>query len=148
VKLGAVRVGWREDFDWNQAHAETIEVLRRQANVSVVEEGDVAETQDVTRSMGPIIKLDGADFMLGVSFGYFDPFMIDLAKRHPDVQVRHAAPPSSAERHLAHFSCRPPSSPCPQWCAARARRGSSSSSAAAASAAGSRYSTRREGWCR
>ena len=30
--------------------------------------------------------------VLGTSFGYFDPFMIDLATKYPDVQFRHASP--------------------------------------------------------
>jgi simple sugar transport system substrate-binding protein len=103
VTLGAVYVGPRDDFGWNQAHAVAMEVLRRQPNVSVVEEEKVAETQDVTRSMESMIKLDGADLILGTSFGYFDPFMIDLAKRYPKVQFRHAAPLWNAERHPANL---------------------------------------------
>ncbi|MFZ2102442.1 MAG: BMP family ABC transporter substrate-binding protein, partial [Oricola sp.] len=35
---------------------------------------------------------DGANLILGTSFGYFSPFMQDLAKKYPDVEFRHAAP--------------------------------------------------------
>ena len=38
-----------------------------------------------------MIKLDGASLIFATSFGYFDPFMLDMAKKYPDVQFRHAA---------------------------------------------------------
>ncbi len=103
VVLGAVYVGPRDDFGWNQAHAVAMEVLKGLSNVSVVEEENVAETQDVTRSMESMINLDGANLILGTSFGYFDPFMVELAARHPDVQFRHAAPLWNAESHPANL---------------------------------------------
>jgi basic membrane protein A and related proteins len=103
VVLGAVYVGPRDDFGWNQAHAVAMEVLRGLPNVTVVEEENVAETQDVTRSMESMINLDGANLILGTSFGYFDPFMVELAARYPNVQFRHAAPLWSAERHPANL---------------------------------------------
>jgi basic membrane protein A and related proteins len=92
VILGVVYVGPRDDFGWNQAQAVAIEVLKTVPNVTVIEEENVPETDAVTQSMESMINLDGANLILGTSFGYFDPFMIDLAKKYPDVQFRHAAP--------------------------------------------------------
>ena len=39
-----------------------------------------------------MINLDGAGLILATSFGYYTPFVVDLAKKYPDVQFRHAAP--------------------------------------------------------
>ena len=38
--------------------------------------------------MESMITLDGAKLIFGTSFGYFDPFMIDMAKKYPDVVFR------------------------------------------------------------
>jgi basic membrane protein A and related proteins len=92
VVLGVVYVGPRDDFGWNQAHAVAMDVLKAVPNVTVIEEENVPETDAVSQSMESMINLDGANLILGTSFGYFDPFMIDLANKYPDVQFRHAAP--------------------------------------------------------
>jgi simple sugar transport system substrate-binding protein len=39
--------------------------------------------------MESMIQLDGAKLLFPTSFGYFDPFMIDMAKKYPNVQFRH-----------------------------------------------------------
>jgi basic membrane protein A and related proteins len=99
VILGAVYVGPRDDFGWNQAHAVAMEILKSVPNVKVLEEENVPETDACAKSMESMINLDGANLILGTSFGYFDPFMIDLAKKYPDVQFRHAAPLWSKDKH-------------------------------------------------
>ena len=50
------------------------------------------ETDAVSKSMESMINLDGAGLILATSFGYYTPFVIDLAKKYPDVEFRHAAP--------------------------------------------------------
>ena len=92
VVLGAVYVGPRDDFGWNQAHAVAMEILKETENVEVIEEENVPETDAVAQSMESMINLDGANLILGTSFGYYSPFMVDLAKQYPDVEFRHAAP--------------------------------------------------------
>jgi basic membrane protein A and related proteins len=99
VVLGAVYVGPRDDFGWNQAHAVAMEILKKVPSVKVLEEENVAETDAVSKSMESMINIDGANLILGTSFGYFDPFMIDLAKKYPNVQFRHAAPLWSKDKH-------------------------------------------------
>ncbi len=49
------------------------------------------ETIAAAQSMESMIELDGAGLIFATSFGYFDPFMLDTAKKYPDVQFRHAA---------------------------------------------------------
>ena len=65
----------------------------------MLEEENVPETDACAKSMESMINLDGANLILGTSFGYFDPFMVDLAKKYPDVQFRHAAPLWSKDKH-------------------------------------------------
>ena len=92
IVLGAVYVGPRDDFGWNQAHATAMEVLRQVPGVTVIEEENVPETDAVAQSMESMINLDGANLILATSFGYYSPFVVDTARKYPDVQFRHAAP--------------------------------------------------------
>ena len=92
IVLGAVYVGPRDDFGWNQAHAQAMEILKSVPGVTVIEEENVPETDAVSQSMESMINLDGANLILATSFGYYSPFVVDLAKKYPDVQFRHAAP--------------------------------------------------------
>lgn len=92
VIIGTIYVGPRDDFGWNQSHAAAMDILRTVPGVTVVEEENVAETNAVTQSMESIINLDGANLILATSFGYYNPFVIDVAKKFPSVQFRHCAP--------------------------------------------------------
>src|ERR1041384_4346330 len=91
VILGIVYVGPKDDFGGNQAHAVSVEALKALPGVTVVEEENVPETDAVSKSMESMIQLDGAGLIFATSFGYFDPFMIAMAEKYPDVQFRHAA---------------------------------------------------------
>jgi basic membrane protein A and related proteins len=99
VTIGIVYVGPRDDFGWNQAHAVAVQALKALPGVKAVEEENVPETDACAKSMESMVNLDGANIILGTSFGYFDPFMIDLAKKYAKVEFRHAAPLWSAEKH-------------------------------------------------
>ena len=81
VVLGIVYVGSRADFGWNQAHAVAMEALRKLPDVRIVEEENVPETLAVAKSMESMINLDGANIMLATSFGYYNPFVVDTAKK-------------------------------------------------------------------
>ncbi|CAN5125265.1 BMP family ABC transporter substrate-binding protein [soil metagenome] len=91
LTIGIVYVGPRDDFGWNQAHAVAAKALKAIPGVTVVEEENVPETDAVSKSMESMIKLDGATLVFATSFGYFDPFMLDMAKKYPKVEFRHAA---------------------------------------------------------
>ena len=82
----------RDDFGWNQAHAVAITALKTEPGVKVVEEENVPETDACAKSMESMINLDGAGLILATSFGYYAPFVVDLAKKYPKVKFRHAAP--------------------------------------------------------
>src|ERR1700751_3066520 len=99
VTIGIVYVGPRDDFGWNQAHAVAVKALKTMSGVKVVEEENVPETDACGKSMESMVNLDGANIVLGTSFGYFDPFMVDLAKKYAKVEFRHAAPLWDAKKH-------------------------------------------------
>ena len=99
VVVGLVYVGPRDDFGWNQAHAVAAKALKAVPGVKVVEEENVPETVAVAKSMESMINLDGANLIFATSFGYFDPFVVDMAKKYPDVQFRHAAPLWNKDKH-------------------------------------------------
>lgn len=90
--IGAIYVGPRDDFGWNQSHAAAMNILRGVPGVTVVEEENVAETNAVTQTMESMINLEGANLILATSFGYYSPFVVDLAAKYPNVQFRHCAP--------------------------------------------------------
>jgi basic membrane protein A len=92
LTVGIVYVGARDDFGWNQAHAVAIQALKKVPGVRVVEEENVPETDACSKSMESMINLDGAGLILATSFGYYSPFVVDLAKKYPKVEFRHAAP--------------------------------------------------------
>jgi basic membrane protein A and related proteins len=99
VTIGIVYVGPRDDFGWNQAHAVAVQSLKSLPGVKAVEEENVPETDACAKSMESMVNLDGANIVLGTSFGYFDPFMVDLAKKYAKVEFRHAAPLWDASKH-------------------------------------------------
>src|SRR6202035_554897 len=92
VTIGIVYVGPRDDFGWNQAHAVAAQALKSIPGVNVVEEENVPETDACAKAMESMVNLDNANIILGTSFGYFDPFMVDLSKKYAKVEFRHATP--------------------------------------------------------
>ncbi len=88
LTVGFIYVGPRDDFGYNQAHAEGAAAVKAMAGVTVVEEENVAETIDVQKSM---INLDGASLIFPTSFGYFNPHILELAPKYPVVRFQHAA---------------------------------------------------------
>jgi simple sugar transport system substrate-binding protein len=91
LTVGFIYVGPRDDFGYNQAHAEGAAAVKAMAGVTVVEEENVAETIDVQKSMESMINLDGATLLFPTSFGYFNPHILELAPKYPDVRFQHAA---------------------------------------------------------
>jgi basic membrane protein A and related proteins len=88
--IGAIYVGPRDDFGWNQAHAAGMKAIAKLPNITVLEAENIPETDDVAKQMDDMVA-KGAQLIFATSFGYFDPFMLDAAKRHPNVQFRHCA---------------------------------------------------------
>ncbi|CAM5772858.1 ABC transporter substrate-binding protein [Labrys miyagiensis] len=92
LTIGVIYVGARDDFGWNQSHAVAVKALKDVPGVKIVEEENVPETDAVSKTMESMINLDGANLILATSFGYYSPFVVDMAKQYADVTFRHAAP--------------------------------------------------------
>jgi len=97
--IGFIYVGPRDDYGYNQAHAEAAAVLKKMPGVKVVEEEKVPETVAVEKSMESMINLDGATLVFPTSFGYFDPHMLRMAAKYPKVQFRHCGGLWTAGKH-------------------------------------------------
>jgi simple sugar transport system substrate-binding protein len=87
--VGFIYVGPRDDYGYNQSHAEGAAALKAMPGIKVVERENVPETIDVTKTMEAMINLEGASLLFPTSFGYFDPFMLAAAKKYPAVEFRH-----------------------------------------------------------
>ncbi len=87
--IGFIYVGPKDDYGYNQAHAEAAAVLKKMPGIKIVEEEKVPETDDVSKTMESMIELDGASLLFPTSFGYFDPYMLKMAAKYPKVQFRH-----------------------------------------------------------
>lgn len=87
--VGFIYVGAKDDYGYNQAHAEAAAALKKRSGVTVIEEEKVPETNDVQKTMESMIGLDGATLLFPTSFGYFDPYMLRMADKYKNVQFRH-----------------------------------------------------------
>jgi simple sugar transport system substrate-binding protein len=89
LTIGFIYVGPKDDYGYNQAHAEGAAVLKSLPGIKVVEEEKVPETDDVEKTMQSMIELDDATLLFPTSFGYFDPYLLREAKKYPNIQFRH-----------------------------------------------------------
>jgi simple sugar transport system substrate-binding protein len=87
--VGFIYVGPRDDYGYNQAHAEGAAALKKIPGLKVVEEERVAETVAVQQTMDSMINLDGATLLFPTSFGYYDPHVIKMAQKYPKILFRH-----------------------------------------------------------
>jgi simple sugar transport system substrate-binding protein len=98
--VGFVYVGPKNDFGYNQSHAEAVAKLRKaKPGVRILEEEKVPETAAVEKTMESMINLDGANLLFLTSFGYFDPYMLRVAAKYPKVQFRHQGLLWDAAKH-------------------------------------------------
>ena len=89
LTVGVIYVGPRDDFGYNQAHAQAAAELKKMPGVKVVEEENVPETAAVQKTMSGMIAQDGAKLLFPTSFGYFDPHILALAPRNESVRFSH-----------------------------------------------------------
>ncbi|NJO81239.1 MAG: BMP family ABC transporter substrate-binding protein [Cyanobacteria bacterium RM1_2_2] len=91
ITIGFIYVGPKDDYGYNQAHAEGAAGMAKKFSwVKLVEEANVPETTAVAESMRSMIDIDGAVALFPTSFGYYDPHILKLAEEYPDVQFFHA----------------------------------------------------------
>ncbi len=87
--IGFIYVGAKDDYGYNQAHAEGAAGVAKIPGVKIVEQASVPETTEVQEAMRNMIEEDGVTVLFPTSFGYFDPHILELAKEYPEVQFFH-----------------------------------------------------------
>ncbi|KQX38421.1 BMP family ABC transporter substrate-binding protein [Variovorax sp. Root434] len=89
LTVGVIYVGARDDYGYNQAHAMAAAEIKKLPGIKVVEEENVPETAAVQKTMAGMISQDGAKLLFPTSFGYFDPHILAVAPKNPDVRFSH-----------------------------------------------------------
>jgi simple sugar transport system substrate-binding protein len=98
-------VGPKDDYGYNQAHAEgAAGMVKKFSWVKLVEEANVPETTAVAETMRSMIDIDGAKVLFPTSFGYFDPHILKMAKEYPDVQFFHCGGLYDESKHPKNIS--------------------------------------------
>ena len=88
LKVGILHIGSINDAGYNQAHAEGVQVMKKNLpNVEVIEVENVPEGADAERVMENMVR-QGANLIIPASFGYLDP-ALRVAKKYPDVKFVH-----------------------------------------------------------
>ncbi|MBE9191711.1 BMP family ABC transporter substrate-binding protein [Gloeocapsopsis crepidinum LEGE 06123] len=87
--IGFIYVGPKDDYGYNQAHAEGAAGIAQLPGVRVVDEANVPETTAVEESMRNMIEEDGVTVLFPTSFGYYDPHILKIAQEYPEVQFFH-----------------------------------------------------------
>jgi basic membrane protein A and related proteins len=89
ITMGFIYVGPKDDYGYNQAHAQGKAGVSKLPGVKTVEEASVPETIAVQETMKNMMVQDGATVLFPTSFGYFDPHILKVAKKFPTVQFLH-----------------------------------------------------------
>jgi basic membrane protein A and related proteins len=89
LTVGFIYVGPKDDYGYNQAHHEGAGIVAKMPGVKIREEEKVPETLDVQKTMESMINLDGAKLLFPTSFGYFDPHILKVAEKYPNVTFFH-----------------------------------------------------------
>ncbi|HSW26877.1 MAG TPA: BMP family ABC transporter substrate-binding protein, partial [Burkholderiaceae bacterium] len=89
MTVGFIYVGPRDDYGYNQAQAEAAAQVKKLEGLKVIEEENVPETTAVQKTMQGMIAQDGAALVFPTSFGYFDPHILAVAPKNPNVRFAH-----------------------------------------------------------
>ncbi|MDE5455823.1 BMP family ABC transporter substrate-binding protein [Bradyrhizobium sp. CSA112] len=87
--IGFIYVGSRDDYGYNQAHAQGAAALKKMRGLKVVEEEKVPETDAVEKTIESMVNLDGASLLFPTSFGYYNPHVIKMANKFPKLRFEH-----------------------------------------------------------
>jgi len=87
--VGVIYVGPKDDYGYNQAQAQAAAAIKKMPGITILEQEKVPETTDVQKVMGSMVEQDGAKLVFPTSFGYFDPHMLRVAQKYPDVRFAH-----------------------------------------------------------
>src|SRR5258705_4594707 len=87
--VGVIYVGPKDDYGYSQAQAQAAAAIKKMPGITVLEQEKVPETTDVQKVMGSMVEQDGAKLVFPTSFGYFDPHMLRMAEKYPNVRFAH-----------------------------------------------------------
>src|SRR4029078_1463459 len=87
--IGFIYVGSRDDYGYNQAHAQGAAALKKMSGIKGVEKEKVAETDAVEKTIESMINLDGAALLFPTSFGYYNPHVLKMATKFPKLRFEH-----------------------------------------------------------
>ena len=90
ITVGFIYVGTKDDYGYNQAHAEGAAAVKNIPGVKVLEVEKVAETKDCQQAMESMINLSEATLIFPTSFGYFNPHVLEIGKKYPKTTFLHA----------------------------------------------------------
>ncbi|WP_287457209.1 BMP family ABC transporter substrate-binding protein [Leptolyngbya sp. UWPOB_LEPTO1] len=97
LEIGFIYVGPKDDYGYNQSHAEGKATVDKLSGVKIVEEASVPETTAAEETMTNMIKQDGATVLFPTSYGYFNPHSLKIAREFPEVQLFHPNQPYKDE---------------------------------------------------
>jgi basic membrane protein A len=89
LTVGFIYVGPKTDYGYNPAHAQGAATIAKLPGIKIREEEMVPETVAVQKTMESMINLDGAKLIFPTSFGYFDPHILKMAVKYPNVTFLH-----------------------------------------------------------
>ncbi|ERJ19593.1 ABC transporter substrate-binding protein [Salinisphaera shabanensis E1L3A] len=90
LSIGFIYVGPKDDFGYNQAHAEGAAAIAAMDGTKIYEQEGVPETLEVQKVMESMINFDRTQMLFPTSFGYYDPHIKKIAPKYPDVKFLHA----------------------------------------------------------
>ena len=99
VNMGFIYVGPRDDYGYNQAHFEGKSAVAKLDWVKAFDEENVPESIEVTKTMESMININGAQVLFPTSFGYFDPYILKIAPKYPNVMFLHCGGLWDASKH-------------------------------------------------
>jgi simple sugar transport system substrate-binding protein len=97
--VGFLYVGTKDDYGYNQAHAQGAAAVKKISGVDVKEVEKVAESIDAQKVMESMIEVNGAKLIFPTSYNYFDPHVIEVAKKHPKVTFLHCGGLYDPKKH-------------------------------------------------
>lgn len=90
ITVGFLYVGTKDDYGYNEAHADGAAAVKKIPGVKVVEAEKILETKDAQQAMESMINLNGATLLFPTSFGYFNPHVLEIGKKYPNITLLHA----------------------------------------------------------
>ena len=87
--VGYIYVGAKIDHGYNENHALAAQQVAKLPNVRLVEQEKVPESDAVASVMEAMIVEENCSVLFPTSWGYYDPYILRLAKKYPEVVFLH-----------------------------------------------------------